>query len=311
MITKNFIVPFLAPLINDNSAVTGILDNNGDLNSAYPYYIPDGDLRPWLTTQATTESIDTQVFADDAGLDISNENQIYQSGNDSILYYFDATNNTASSVTVQGVGVGAGNFKYYLMQVKSVSETIPVGETRRFSFELPLGGKLNNCVNYFLYALLAGQAVKRCRQDEIRGQVSIGGGLTRVDGVNDDFVSDTAIVTTFGNEANSLSPSDCVVIGSGNTAVTDADYKLESIYDTDIICSKTAISEVQSDGTNVWVDFTRNFQNNTGSSITVKEMGLYTAGGIVMIDRVVLDTPITIANGEIKEIPYRFQITNA
>jgi len=39
--------------------------------------------------------------------------------------------------------------------------------------------------------------------------------------------------------------------------------------------------------------------------------GLYTNNGTVMLDRLVLDTPITLAAGQVKSIPYRFQMSNS
>lgn len=91
-------------------------------------------------------------------------------------------------------------------------------------------------------------------------------------------------------------------VGTGNTAVTASDYKLDTPLTLDVL-SASCIQN--SDGT---VEVQRTFKNNTGNDVVIKEKGLYVFSGkgtttfnapvpIVMIGRKVLDAPVTIPDG--------------
>lgn len=100
-----------------------------------------------------------------------------------------------------------------------------------------------------------------------------------------------------------------IVLGTGNTAPTKTDYALES----DITTTLTYLSGVTSPlGDGVIGSVTQNYQNNTSSAVTIREIGLllgvayqWQGGGFVLVTRKVLDNPVTIQPGK----TYSFNIT--
>lgn len=94
--------------------------------------------------------------------------------------------------------------------------------------------------------------------------------------------------------------------GTGNTPESITDYKLDSFVELELVNGSVgfSVSKILSINTT--------FKNNTNSSITIKEIGLYSrpsastsAHSKVLIYRKVLDTPVTIAPDEV----YTFTIT--
>ncbi len=106
-----------------------------------------------------------------------------------------------------------------------------------------------------------------------------------------------------------------IQIGSGNTAATENDYKLES----QIISGFTAsvnVSNIMDNGTHVLI-FDITITNTGDSAITISEIGYVqsvqvasTVGGSgvsgygFLLDRTVLPNPVTIAVGEYETIRY-------
>lgn len=100
-------------------------------------------------------------------------------------------------------------------------------------------------------------------------------------------------------------------VGTGTTEPTAADYKLATPVTLDV----TGASCTHNANGKTYV--TRTFTNNTGADVTVNELGCYvfksvascTASScpttpVVMIGRTVLDTPVTIANGDSQTFTY-------
>lgn len=97
-------------------------------------------------------------------------------------------------------------------------------------------------------------------------------------------------------------------IGTGTTAATENDYKLEAPV-TGVTCDSviTAISGNDSKKT-----YTATFSNTTDADVVVTEIGFLTNfyyysssdNDNFLLDRIVLDTPITIPAGESKAITY-------
>jgi len=96
-------------------------------------------------------------------------------------------------------------------------------------------------------------------------------------------------------------------VGTGTTEATEDDYKLEN-YATGLTCDSvvTAISS------NYTKTYTATFSNTTDADISVTEIGFFTncyyytsvENDNFLLDRIVLDTPITIPAGESKSITY-------
>lgn len=97
--------------------------------------------------------------------------------------------------------------------------------------------------------------------------------------------------------------------GTGTTAATEDDYKLEN-YATGLTCDSvvTAIGGNDSKKT-----YTATFSNTTDADVVVTEIGFLTNfyynsstgnNDNFLLDRIVLDTPITIPAGESKAITY-------
>jgi len=97
-------------------------------------------------------------------------------------------------------------------------------------------------------------------------------------------------------------------VGTGTTEATEDDYKLEN-YATGLTCDSvvTAIGGNYSKKT-----YTATFSNTTDADISVTEIGFFTncyydttnENDNFLLDRIVLDTPITIPAGESKPITY-------
>lgn len=88
-----------------------------------------------------------------------------------------------------------------------------------------------------------------------------------------------------------------IVIGSGDVAPTYDDYKMGNPLNLSIV--------TQSYSTNGGVmTFVKTFKNDSGSEVTVKEVGLFGTpdnyGCCVVLTRTVLSSPVTIANGATK-----------
>lgn len=105
-------------------------------------------------------------------------------------------------------------------------------------------------------------------------------------------------------------------VGSGTTAPTVNDYKLDTPVELDVLAASCYQNE---DGK---VITTRTFYNNTGSSVTLNEIGLYlfkpaknAAGSsgtqpIVMLGRKVFNNPVTIAAGDSYTFTYTVDMSD-
>lgn len=93
-------------------------------------------------------------------------------------------------------------------------------------------------------------------------------------------------------------------VGSGNTAVTANDYCLDTPVTLNVVAASCTTNA------SGLVTVLRTFENNTGSSVTINEIGLYVfayfpaTAPVVMIGRKVLSTPVTIPNGEQRTFEY-------
>ena len=103
-----------------------------------------------------------------------------------------------------------------------------------------------------------------------------------------------------------------VSFGTGTTPATASDYVIESILDNTQI-SVTVPSAVSFSRTDTYDEYSVTFgiTNKTAEAITISEVGLTaspnTQGSpfpFVLVDRTVLDEPITIPAGESKQITY-------
>lgn len=96
-------------------------------------------------------------------------------------------------------------------------------------------------------------------------------------------------------------------LGTGTTAATEEDYWIETQNDN-LTCSSAVASETENN-TKV---YTFTFTNPTANSITITEtaLGIKLDSGVlsenasIMLDRTVLDNPITFRAGETKAITY-------
>lgn len=96
-------------------------------------------------------------------------------------------------------------------------------------------------------------------------------------------------------------------LGTGTTAPTEEDYWLET-QDDNITCSSAVASETENN-TKV---YTYTFTNPTSNNITITETALaikldsnvLSENASIMLDRTVLDTPITFSAGETMAITY-------
>ena len=117
-------------------------------------------------------------------------------------------------------------------------------------------------------------------------------------GVTEEDINSTTMVPT----SNGFT----LFVGNGNTAVTSSDYCLDNAIELDVTASSCTTNS------NGIVTVQRTFENNTGSVVTISELGLYffRTGGylaespIVMIGRKVFDSAVTIPDGEQRTFEY-------
>ncbi|MHA1873140.1 MAG: hypothetical protein ACTSVB_03405 [Candidatus Heimdallarchaeaceae archaeon] len=112
---------------------------------------------------------------------------------------------------------------------------------------------------------------------------------------------------TFAIDAEENNNNYGIVIGSGSTAVNKcSDYALENKLNLD--CSAVTVNSTTCDSEKIELSAYRSFTNNTGSDVTIREVGLYCVGTstsyIHCIDRTVLAEPITLQNGKTVKIMY-------
>jgi hypothetical protein len=100
------------------------------------------------------------------------------------------------------------------------------------------------------------------------------------------------------------------MLGTGTTAPTADDYRLESPITTNLSCDSVSVSR-----TSLIKTYTATFTNSGSSDITVTEVGFmiyifYNYSSTTensdhfLMDRTVLETPITIPAGESRTVTY-------
>lgn len=94
-------------------------------------------------------------------------------------------------------------------------------------------------------------------------------------------------------------------IGTGDTAETANDYCLDNFVQLTYISGSAT-------NTNGIVNITQTFQNDTQSSVTIKEVGLYLdmAGWTFLYARKVLDAPVTIPVGQSRAFTVHIDINS-
>ena len=105
-----------------------------------------------------------------------------------------------------------------------------------------------------------------------------------------------------------------VSFGTGTTPATASDYQLEStLNSTQITVSNPSAVSYSRGDTYEEYSVTFGITNKTAEAITISEVGLtaapyYSSSGTtsvyVLVDRTVLDTPVTIPAGQSKQITY-------
>lgn len=126
---------------------------------------------------------------------------------------------------------------------------------------------------------------------------------------NWDMVVSTAVNSSSNPIPNLLYNGFVLFVGDGMTEPAETDYKLANAVELDV----TGASCIHNANGKTYV--ARTFTNNTGVDVTIKELGCYlfasnvsgmnaTPLPIVMIGRTVLDTPVTIANGDSQTFTY-------
>jgi len=119
-------------------------------------------------------------------------------------------------------------------------------------------------------------------------------------------------------EASALERTDeyGVVVGTGSTAVTRDDYKLESqvpdgFADGQMVYGKTTVEDVNGDPPSSVFRIIRTFTNEGSSTISIYEIGLIVKAQnrYVLIARDVLDTAQDVPAGATLTVRYIFKVT--
>lgn len=101
-----------------------------------------------------------------------------------------------------------------------------------------------------------------------------------------------------------------IFVGSGTTAATVTDFKLETPLTLDVL------SAACYHNSNEKTVVQRTFKNVAGSSVTVNEIGCYlfrdnyqSTTPIILIGRTVLTTPVTISDGDMYTFQYEIDMS--
>lgn len=149
------------------------------------------------------------------------------------------------------------------------------------------------------------------RKGTIQPGILTGFSLKSPNGATNSVSTSQQTMASFINALNEMTTSSSasatyIKCGTGTTAATEGDYKLES-ETTGLNCD----SAVTAVGSNYSKTYTAIFSNTTDTDIVVTEIGLFMCAAYIgnnngdfLIDRIVLTTPITIPAGESKAITY-------
>ena len=126
------------------------------------------------------------------------------------------------------------------------------------------------------------------------------GGVDRAVGISGANLKVTAaLVATWGT-----------VIGTGTTAVTMTDHKLETQVSANIAHAAPSFA-VENPNASTWrLAISRGFTNNTGATLSVKEAGLYAQDGgayIYCLDRTLY--AVDVSNGITLTLTYRITVS--
>ena len=122
---------------------------------------------------------------------------------------------------------------------------------------------------------------------------------------------DTSNVSNVGQRKNGF----VIFVGSDDTPATVEDYKLGNALTLDVLSA----SCTHTDANRTFVQ--RTFQNNTENSVVVREIGCYVFAQnpssdsskrfpLVMIGHKILDTPVTIAVGDVYTFTYKIDMSS-
>ena len=157
----------------------------------------------------------------------------------------------------------------------------------------------------------------------LRGALSmtaVASGLRKTDGSAanaDGTINNASVIFDFYKHTNIAANSKSkagLVFGTGNTPPTIDDYWLSGdlITGTTIVARNT--NSHASEGKNI-IEYVITVGNSNADTIVINEFGLvgslyvgYNQGTICMLDRVVLDAPLTLASGEQGVITYTINV---
>lgn len=133
------------------------------------------------------------------------------------------------------------------------------------------------------------------------------------------------VSANYGHEFRNVTPTDStyegVYVGTGTTAPTEDDYTLASpVNNTSLVGTVVKTTHYDSTSQKMMSRLTITLTNNTGDSLTITEIAKFiktdTANAIgavassnqknIMVDRTLLDTPLTIASGASAVLRYEF-----
>jgi hypothetical protein len=107
---------------------------------------------------------------------------------------------------------------------------------------------------------------------------------------------------TFATSYSKITSEGSVFFGTGTTPPTYDDYSLSG----EIISGLTITTSVTNENNGTEITALYTITNTSGADVTIGEIGLFFMK--YMIDRTVLETPLTITNGSIGQLTYTIQL---
>jgi len=165
--------------------------------------------------------------------------------------------------------------------------------------------KLNSCVPEASSSSVPGSITLKALDGSnnafsLAGNSSVNYGIRPIQVVDNTSNINTCTITS----SSSLYQNVNIICGSGNTQPTEDDYCLELPLALSYV--SRGYNPLKNENNNyIGRQLIKTWQNNTGSSVTINEIGAFVnvgtssiASNQILIERTVLETPVTVANGD-------------
>ena len=148
-------------------------------------------------------------------------------------------------------------------------------------------------------------------------------GARKTDGTNvyiGSFFTSVSYPVSYSQQVITSITSSGIILGVGNTPATENDYTLENPITSGFTASTPSATKGVDNNGNPYLEYAFTVTNTGSSDLTIKEIGYIQSAyvgttlngsssvGRLLLDRTVLETPVTIPSGEYAAIKYKFML---